>query len=113
MKLRAPGGRPWTLIEIVQGKPLGHPTHALLVHYPVAFALAVPAFDVLARTVDPALSDAATYLAVAATLIGVVAIAPVHRAGLPTIDFRQSAPENPTHQVGFQQGGERVAPSAA
>ena len=53
MKLsyRSPSGetRPWTLREIVQGRPLGHPSHALFVHFPVAYYLAVLAFDVMTR----------------------------------------------------------------
>jgi uncharacterized membrane protein len=38
---------PWTLKEIVQGKPLGHPSHPMFVHFPVAYYIAVLAFDLL------------------------------------------------------------------
>jgi uncharacterized membrane protein len=42
------GGRPWTLKEWVQGKPIGHPSHPMFVHFPIAFYLAVLVFDVMA-----------------------------------------------------------------
>ena len=41
--------RRWTFKEIVQGKPLGHPSHAMLVHFPVAFYVGAVAFDGLSR----------------------------------------------------------------
>ena len=41
--------RPWTLTEIVQGKPLEHPSHPLFVHFPVAFYIATLALDVLSK----------------------------------------------------------------
>lgn len=47
--LRGPGGRPWTLTEVLQGRPLGHPSHAMFVHFPVAFYLAALVLDVLSR----------------------------------------------------------------
>lgn len=49
VRTRRPDGGAWTLREWVQGKPIGHPTHALLVHYPVAFALGVVLLDAVAR----------------------------------------------------------------
>lgn len=39
----------WTLKEIVQGKPLGHPSHAMFVHFPVAFYVGALAFDIASR----------------------------------------------------------------
>ncbi|MGH2793409.1 MAG: DUF2231 domain-containing protein [Actinomycetota bacterium] len=47
--MRAPDGRRWTIKEIVQGKPLGHPTHAMFVHFPIAFYIGALGFDVLSR----------------------------------------------------------------
>ena len=41
--------RRWTLKEFVQGMPLGHPSHPMFVHFPVAFYLAVVVFDVMTR----------------------------------------------------------------
>lgn len=47
--LRAPDGRRWTLKELIAGKPLGHPSHPMFVHFPVAFYVAALAFDVMSR----------------------------------------------------------------
>jgi len=49
LRARTPEGgtRPWTLREVVQGKPLGHPSHPMFVHFPVAFFLGALALDVL------------------------------------------------------------------
>ena len=59
--------RRWTIREIAQGKPLGHPSHALLVHFPVAFYVAVLAFDVMTLvTPSPGLTRAGTFLVVGA-----------------------------------------------
>jgi uncharacterized membrane protein len=41
--------RPWTLKEIVAGKPIGRATHVMFVHFPIAFYIAVLAFDVFSR----------------------------------------------------------------
>jgi len=41
--------RRWTLKEIVQGKPLGHPSHAMVVHFPVALYIAALGLDVASR----------------------------------------------------------------
>jgi uncharacterized membrane protein len=69
-------GRPWTLKEWVQGKPLGHPSHPLFVHFPIAFYTAVLVFDVMTRIEpNPALVLTATYLlmgAAAATVLLVI-----------------------------------------
>jgi uncharacterized membrane protein len=40
------GGR-WTVKDIVQGKPLGHPSHPMFVHFPSALLPAAVIFDVL------------------------------------------------------------------
>jgi uncharacterized membrane protein len=65
LRYRSPTGeeRPWRFVEIVQGKPLGHPSHPLFVHFPVALYLAVLVFDVMTRIEpDPALVRAGSYL---------------------------------------------------
>ena len=41
--------RRWTLKEIVQGKPLGHPSHAMVVHFPVALYIAALGLDISSR----------------------------------------------------------------
>ena len=59
--------RPWTLKEIVQGQPLGHPSHPMFVHFPVAYYVAVLAFDVMTRLhPDAGLVFGATLLVVGA-----------------------------------------------
>jgi uncharacterized membrane protein len=51
------------LKDLIQGKPLGHPSHPMFVHFPIAFYSAVIAFDVMSKiTPSPALVLAATYL---------------------------------------------------
>jgi uncharacterized membrane protein len=47
--LRSPEGRAWTLKEVIQGKPLGHPSHAMFIHFPVAFYIGAFAFDLMSR----------------------------------------------------------------
>lgn len=78
LKLRAPGGRRWTLKEVVQGHPLGHPSHPILVHYPTALSLAVVGFDVFvrARSGDAPMVRAAAYLALATIASALVAAVP-------------------------------------
>lgn len=67
--------RGWTLREIVQGKPLGHPSHALFVHFPVAFYVAVLAFDLMTRLRPNAgLVFAATALIIGAFIASVGAV---------------------------------------
>ena len=41
--------RRWTLKEIVQGKPLGHPSHAMFVHFPVALYIGALGLDIVSR----------------------------------------------------------------
>ncbi|HXF37505.1 MAG TPA: DUF2231 domain-containing protein [Actinomycetota bacterium] len=72
LRTRAPTGRPWTAREIAQGMPLGHPTHAVLVHFPVAFFLGALALDVASRWGRfPAAPLAATWALVAGALAAV------------------------------------------
>ncbi|HVH53728.1 MAG TPA: DUF2231 domain-containing protein [Actinomycetota bacterium] len=65
LRYRAPTGetRPWTLREILQGKPIDRPTHPMLVHFPIAFYIGVLVLDVLSRIGSfPAAPLAATWL---------------------------------------------------
>src|SRR5918992_49692 len=71
----AAGGRPWTFKEWVQGKPIGHPSHPMFVHFPIAFYLATLVFDVMTRlNPDPALVRAGSYLLVGAALSTVILV---------------------------------------
>jgi uncharacterized membrane protein len=65
--------RPWTLKEWVQGKPIGHPSHPMFVHFPIAFYLAVIVFDVMTR-IEPnaGLVQAGTYLLMGAFLATII-----------------------------------------
>jgi uncharacterized membrane protein len=68
LKHRAPGGetRPWTLREILQGKPIDRPIHPMLVHFPIAFSIGALGLDVLSRIGKfPAAPLAATWLILA------------------------------------------------
>ncbi|MGH2710036.1 MAG: DUF2231 domain-containing protein [Actinomycetota bacterium] len=67
--------RAWTLKEWIQGKPLGHPSHPLFVHYPIAFYTAVLVFDVMTRiNSNPALFLASAYLLIGAALATLLAV---------------------------------------
>jgi uncharacterized membrane protein len=75
-RYRSPSGdeRPWRLKEIVQGKPLGHPSHAMFVHFPVAFYVGALSFDVLSRAGEfPQAPVAATWLILGALAGSVLA----------------------------------------
>lgn len=75
IRLRAPDGKGWTLKEVVQGKPLGHPSHAMFIHFPVAFYMGAVAFDILSRTGDfDAAPLAATWLILGAQAGSVFAV---------------------------------------
>src|SRR5712691_7224695 len=39
----------WTLKEIIQGKPMGHPTHPATVHFPIALYTTALGLDVVSR----------------------------------------------------------------
>src|SRR2546425_3068367 len=51
LRYRGPSGeiRPWSLREIIQGKPIDRPTHPMLVHFPIAFYVGALGLDVLSR----------------------------------------------------------------
>lgn len=69
LRFRSPSGeqRPWTLKEIVQGKPLDHPSHAMFVHFPVAFSVGALGLDLLSRLGGfPEAPVAATWLVIGA-----------------------------------------------
>lgn len=40
---------PWTLKEVIQGKPVNRPTHPMLVHFPIAFYIGALVLDVISR----------------------------------------------------------------
>jgi uncharacterized membrane protein len=59
--------RPWTAKEFLQGKPLGHPSHPMLVHFPVAFYIGTLGLDILSKVGDfPAAPLATTWLLIGA-----------------------------------------------
>jgi uncharacterized membrane protein len=69
LRYRSPSGesRPWTLKEIVQGKPIDRPTHPMVIHFPIAFYVGALAFDVMSRVCHfPAAPQAATWLIIGA-----------------------------------------------
>lgn len=60
----------YTLKDVVQGKPLGHPSHPMFVHFPVAFYIGALGFDVLSRVGSfEAAPIAATWLIAGAALM--------------------------------------------
>jgi uncharacterized membrane protein len=65
----------WTVKDVLQGKPLKHPSHALFVHFPSALLPIAFLFDVLSRFTDEnALVRAAFYNVCAGLLLAVPAI---------------------------------------
>jgi uncharacterized membrane protein len=69
MRRRLPTGetRPWTLKEFVQGKPIGHPSHPMFVHFPVAFYIATLGLDILSKVGDfPSAPRATVWLLIGA-----------------------------------------------
>jgi uncharacterized membrane protein len=67
--------RPWTLTEIVQGKPLEHPSHPMFVHFPVAFYIATLALDILSKAGKfPSAPLATTWLLLGAFAASLVAV---------------------------------------
>lgn len=77
LKTKDAGGqeRFWTIKEIVQGKPLGHASHPMFIHFPVAFYIAVLVFDLMSRLGDfPEAPVAATWLIIGAFIGSVFAV---------------------------------------
>jgi uncharacterized membrane protein len=76
IKLRAPDGRRWTFKELVQGKPLGAPSHSMVIHFPVAFYIAALAFDIMSRIGEFGDSAplAATWLIIGAFAFTILAV---------------------------------------
>ena len=67
--------RPWTIREIVQGKPLEHPSHPMFVHFPVAFYIGTLGLDVLSKLGNfPAAPVATTWLLLGAFGASLVAV---------------------------------------
>lgn len=65
----------WTLKEVVQGKPLGHASHPMFIHFPVAFYIGVLVFDLMSRFGDfPEAPVAATWLIIGAFIGSVFAV---------------------------------------
>ena len=59
--------QPWTAKEVLQGKPLGHPSHPMLVHFPVAFYIGTLGLDILSKVGGfPAAPPATTWLLIGA-----------------------------------------------
>jgi uncharacterized membrane protein len=75
----------WTLKDVVQGKPLGHPSHPMFVHFPSALLPSALIFDVLSRLdADLTFTRAAFYnialglsVAVGAAITGLVDYLPM------------------------------------
>jgi uncharacterized membrane protein len=67
--------RNWSLREIVEGQPLGHPSHPMFVHFPVAFYIGVLAFDIMTKLYTfPSLVLAGTFLIIGAQAGSVFAV---------------------------------------
>jgi uncharacterized membrane protein len=65
LKYRSPSGetRMWNLKEIIEGKPLGHPSHPLFIHFPLAFYIGVLGLDIMSKLgTFPAAPLATTWL---------------------------------------------------
>ena len=41
--------KPWTLRQLIQGRPINRPTHPMLVHFPIAFYFGALGLDLLSR----------------------------------------------------------------
>ena len=67
--------RPWTLKEIVQGKPVDRPLHTMFVHFPIAYYVAAFILDVLSHIGHhPWAPTAATWLLAGAFLATAVLV---------------------------------------
>ncbi len=95
--IRKPIGGGWTLREIAQGKPLGHPSHALFVHFPAGLWPAALLLDLLSWIhPDPTLVRAALY----DLLLGLALAVPAIFTGL--LDFLPTVPGSRKRQLGWR-----------
>ena len=63
-----------SLKDVLQGKPLGHPSHPMFVHFPTALFPTSLLFDLLSWGIaEPALVKAAFYNVAVALVVGVLA----------------------------------------
>jgi uncharacterized membrane protein len=104
--------RDWTLREIAQGKPWGHPTHAMFVHFPTALLPAALIFDVLSRVQS---SDHATQTATILLGLGLAGSTPAVFTGL--IDWLGMVPGSTkrgvaTRHMLYQLGAQVLAAAA-
>jgi uncharacterized membrane protein len=75
-RYRSPSGetRPWTLKEIIQGKPIGRPTHPILVMFPITFYVGALVMDLLSRASLPGGPRAGTWGVMGAVIVALPAI---------------------------------------
>ncbi|GBD07973.1 hypothetical protein HRbin22_00199 [Candidatus Thermoflexus japonica] len=90
-------GGGWTLREVLQGKPIGHPTHALVIHFPAGLWPAALLFDLLSWIrPDPTLVRAAFY----DILLGLGMAGVAILTGL--LDFLPTVPGSRKRRLGWQ-----------
>ena len=64
-----------SLKAVLQGKPLGHPSHPMFVHFPTALFPTSLLFDLLSWLIaEPALVKAAFYDIAVALVVGMLAV---------------------------------------
>ncbi|MDT7948850.1 MAG: DUF2231 domain-containing protein [Thermoflexus sp.] len=89
-------GGGWTIREVLQGKPLGHPSHALFIHFPAGLWPAALVFDLLSWIhPEPALVRAALYN----ILLGLGLALPAIFTGL--LDFLPTVPGSRKRRLGW------------
>src|SRR5512134_3604928 len=80
------------MIELLQGKPLKHPLHTLLVHLPVGLFILSLLFDVASPRVGNVMVQAAFYTMIFGELMALVAAVP---GLIDWIDIRADHPGKP------------------